>query len=114
MKINAACAVIAALALAAAPAAAQIAPTLPSDTLGGKRLAPEANVPSGIVAPTLPSDTLDAGACLRRDTIAVRIVQSTPRREREANDTTATVAANSLVRCADGSEARTYRKGNSR
>lgn len=49
--------------LAAAPAVAQVAPTLPRDTLDGARLAPEANVPRGVVAPTLPRDTL-AGARL--------------------------------------------------
>jgi hypothetical protein len=45
-------------ALAAAPLAAQVAPTLPRDTLGGRKLPPEANVPRGVVAPTLPRDTL--------------------------------------------------------
>jgi hypothetical protein len=45
-------------AVAAAPLAAQVAPTLPRDTLGGRKLPPEANVPRGVVAPTLPRDTL--------------------------------------------------------
>jgi len=99
-------AALVALALSAAPMAGQIAPTLPSDTLGGRKLAPEANVPSGIVAPTLPSDTLMAGACLRTDTITARIVQSTPRQRRDPPDTTsatALAAADSTPRCADGS-----------
>ena len=43
---------------ATAPLAAQVAPTLPRDTLGGQKLPPEANVPRGVVAPTLPRDTL--------------------------------------------------------
>ena len=92
------------LAFTALPLAGQIAPTLPSDTLGGRKLAPEANVPSGIVAPTLPSDTLMAGACLRSDTITARIVQSTPRRRDPADTTNATAlaAADSTARCADG------------
>jgi hypothetical protein len=46
------------LAAVAAPLAAQVAPTLPRDTLGGRKLPPEANVPRGVVAPTLPRDTL--------------------------------------------------------
>lgn len=50
--------VIALAAMLAAPLAAQVAPTLPRDTLGGRKLPPEANVPRGIVAPTLPRDTL--------------------------------------------------------
>lgn len=45
-------------AVVAAPLAAQVAPTLPRDTLGGRKLPPEANVPRGVVAPTLPRDTL--------------------------------------------------------
>jgi hypothetical protein len=45
-------------ALVTAPLAAQVAPTLPRDTLGGRKLPPEANVPRGVVAPTLPRDTL--------------------------------------------------------
>ena len=103
-----------ALALSSAPAAAQIAPTLPSDTLGGRKLAPEANVPSGIVAPTLPSDTLQAGACLRKDTLTTRIVQSTPTKQRDPSDTTtvALAASDSLARCADGSYPKSSRKGN--
>lgn len=102
------------LALAATPAGAQVAPTLPSDTLGGRKLAPEANVPSGIVAPTLPSDTLKAGACLRNDTITARIVQSTPKRQRDPSDTSAAAlaAVDSTARCADGSYPRNSRKGN--
>ena len=102
------------LALSAVSAAAQIAPTLPSDTLGGRKLAPEANVPSGIVAPTLPSDTLKAGACLRTDSITARIVQSTPNRQRDPSDTSATAlaAADSTARCADGSLPKSSRKGN--
>lgn len=47
---------------AAAPAAAQVAPTLPRDTLFGKKLPPEANVPRSAVAPTLPGDTLTGSA----------------------------------------------------
>ena len=103
-----------ALALSAAPAAAQIAPTLPSDTLGGRKLAPEANVPSGIVAPTLPSDTLQAGACLRKDSLTAKIVQSTPTRQRDPSDTTTVTlaAADTTARCADGSYPKSSRKGN--
>ena len=46
------------VALGAAPLPGQVAPTLPRDTLGGRKLPPEANVPRGVVAPTLPRDTL--------------------------------------------------------
>jgi hypothetical protein len=42
----------------AMPLAGQVAPTLPRDTLGGRKLPAEANVPRGVVAPTLPRDTL--------------------------------------------------------
>lgn len=52
--------------LAAGPLAAQVAPTLPRDTLGGRTLPPTAEVvPSS--APTTPSDTLNARS---RDSVA--------------------------------------------
>ncbi|HET8648622.1 MAG TPA: hypothetical protein VFL95_01160 [Gemmatimonadales bacterium] len=47
---------------AAAGAAAQVAPTLPGDTLGGKPLPPGSAVPRTPVAPTLPGDTLTGSA----------------------------------------------------
>jgi len=66
------------LAAHSATAAAQVAPTLPSDTLQGRKLPPEANVPRQVIAPTLPSDTLKAAE--RRCTeLAQRPVASTPR-----------------------------------
>ncbi len=46
------------LAACASPLAAQVAPTLPRDTLFGRKLPPESSVPRGVVAPTLPRDTL--------------------------------------------------------
>lgn len=50
------------LAALAAPLAAQVAPTLPRDTLFGRKLPPESSVPRGAVAPTLPRDTLGGRA----------------------------------------------------
>lgn len=52
-----------------------VAPTLPRDTIGGRSLPPSANVPRAVIAPTLPRDTVAAGAAsapdsVRRDSIA--------------------------------------------
>jgi hypothetical protein len=67
------------LAAHSATAAAQVAPTLPSDTLQGRKLPPEANVPRQVIAPTLPSDTLKAAERRCTETLAQRPVASTPR-----------------------------------
>jgi hypothetical protein len=52
-------------AIVVAPLSAQVAPTLPRDTLGGRKLPPEANVPRGVAAPTLPQDTSGGSPRLR-------------------------------------------------
>ena len=78
-----------ALALHAGGLEGQVAPTLPSDTLGGRKLPPEANVPRGVVAPTLPSDTLRAGGVRCPEPLGARIVPSTPRPPEAARDTAA-------------------------
>lgn len=65
----------------------QVAPTLPSDTLGGRKLPPEANVPRRVVAPTLPSDTLRAGGVRCPEPLGARIVPSTPRAPEARRDT---------------------------
>jgi hypothetical protein len=67
------------LAAHAAAAGAQVAPTLPSDTLQGRKLPPEANVPRQVIAPTLPSDTLKAAERLCTPPIGPRPVATTPR-----------------------------------
>ncbi len=68
-----------ALAADTAGASAQVAPTLPSDTLQGRKLPPEANVPRQVIAPTLPSDTLEAAERLCTQPMGPRPVASTPR-----------------------------------
>jgi hypothetical protein len=55
-----------------------VAPTLPSDTLGGRKLPAEANVPRTVVAPTLPRDTLAAPVTGGADSITPP-VPTTPR-----------------------------------
>ena len=65
----------------------QVAPTLPSDTLAGRRLPPEANVPRGVIAPTLPSDTLATPGDRGRDSSITRPVPSTPRLPAPADST---------------------------
>ncbi|HEX6643299.1 MAG TPA: hypothetical protein VF037_01395 [Gemmatimonadales bacterium] len=88
MLIRAVPAALLALALQAGASAAQVAPTLPSDTLQGRKLPPEANVPRQVIAPTLPSDTLrGAGPCPAE--LAVRPVPSTPRPPAAPRDTAA-------------------------
>ena len=72
-------AALVALAAHAAAAGAQVAPTLPSDTLQGRKLPPEANVPRQVIAPTLPSDTLKAAERLCPPPIGPRPVATTPR-----------------------------------
>lgn len=72
-------AVLVMLAAQAAAAGAQVAPTLPSDTLQGRKLPPEANVPRQVIAPTLPSDTLKAAERLCTQPIGPRPVATTPR-----------------------------------
>jgi hypothetical protein len=80
-------------ALAAGPVAAQVAPTLPRDTLGGRRLPPEANVPRGVVAPTLPRDTL-GGARLPASANVVRSsVPTTPSDSENARSRDSVAAA---------------------
>ena len=66
------------VAASGSAAAAQVAPTLPSDTLGGRRLPAEANVPRTVVAPTLPRDTLAAPVTGGTDSITPP-VPTTPR-----------------------------------
>ena len=75
------------------PVAAQVAPTLPRDTLGGRKLPPEANVPRGVVAPTLPRDTL-AGARLPPSANVVRSsVPTTPSDSQNARSQDSVAAA---------------------
>lgn len=78
-----------AVALNAGGIEGQVAPTLPSDTLGGRKLPPEANVPRGVVALTLPSDTLRAGGVRCPEPLGARIVPSTPRPPEAKRDTVA-------------------------
>lgn len=78
-----------ALAAHSAAVSAQVAPTLPSDTLQGRKLPPEANVPRQVIAPTLPSDTLKAAERLCTEAIASRPVASTPRPPAGRSDTLA-------------------------
>jgi hypothetical protein len=92
--IRAVPAALLALVLQSGAAAAQVAPTLPSDTLQGRKLPPEANVPRQVIAPTLPSDTLRAAERLCPPELAVRPVPTTPRPPAGARDT---VAADSAV-----------------
>jgi hypothetical protein len=72
-------AALVAVAAHAAAAGAQVAPTLPSDTLQGRKLPPEANVPRQVIAPTLPSDTLKAAERLCTQPTGPRPVATTPR-----------------------------------
>ena len=84
-------------ALTAAPVAAQVAPTLPRDTLGGRKLPPEANVPRGVVAPTLPRDTL-GGARLPPSANVVRSsVPTTPSDSQNARSQDSVAAARDTV-----------------
>ncbi len=84
-------------ALAATPVAAQVAPTLPRDTLGGRKLPPEANVPRGVVAPTLPRDTL-GGARLPASANVVRSsVPTTPSDSENARSRDSVAAARTAV-----------------
>ena len=76
-----------ALAAHAAAAGAQVAPTLPSDTLQGRKLPPEANVPRQVIAPTLPTDTLKAAERLCTQPIGPRPVATTPRPPAAAAET---------------------------
>jgi hypothetical protein len=76
---RAAGAALIALAAHTGTAGAQVAPTLPSDTLQGRKLPPEANVPRQVIAPTLPSDTLEAAERLCTRPLGPRPVASTPR-----------------------------------
>ena len=92
---------------------AQVAPTLPSDTLGGRKLPPESSVPRGIVAPTLPSDTLRAGACLEKDTLVVALAPTTPRLGDERPDSTVTTPDSAAAPCANGSIPRQRKRGSS-
>ena len=83
--------------LVAGPVAAQVAPTLPRDTLGGRKLPPEANVPRGVVAPTLPRDTL-GGARLPASANAVRSsVPTTPSDSQNARSEDSVAAARDTV-----------------
>ena len=83
--------------LIAGPLAAQVAPTLPRDTLGGRKLPPEANVPRGVVAPTLPRDTL-GGARLPASANAVRSsVPTTPSDSQNARSEDSVAAARDTV-----------------
>ena len=101
---------------AAGALGAQVAPTLPSDTLGGKRLPPESSVPRGIVAPTLPSDTLRAGACLEKDTLVVAMAPTTPRLDvdsADSADSTLVSVDSAAAPCANGTIPRNRKRGNS-
>jgi hypothetical protein len=95
-----------ALAIHVATAAAQVAPTLPSDTLQGRKLPPEANVPRQVIAPTLPSDTLKAAERLCTEPLGPRPVASTPRLPARTDtlaagtDTTTTAVTSSPCRMA--------------
>jgi len=74
-------AVVLALALVLGTTAAleaQIAPTLPQDTLGGKALEPRSSVPAGAVAPTLPRDTVPAAATSQVPSEEERTGRDTP------------------------------------
>jgi len=73
---------------ASAASGTQVAPTLPSDTLGGRRLPAEANVPRAVVAPTLPRDTLSTPVAGTADSITPP-VPTTPRTPLPADSTTA-------------------------
>jgi hypothetical protein len=78
-----------ALAAHSTAVSAQVAPTLPSDTLQGRKLPPEANVPRQVIAPTLPSDTLKAAERLCTEAMGSRPVASTPRPPAGRSDTLA-------------------------
>ncbi|HEU4830388.1 MAG TPA: hypothetical protein VFT04_14435 [Gemmatimonadales bacterium] len=95
---TAAMAVIA-FAAHSATAAAQVAPTLPSDTLQGRKLPPEANVPRQVIAPTLPSDTLKAAERLCTEPMGPRPVASTPRPPAAPADTIAVAADTTSIPC---------------
>ncbi|HLS46895.1 MAG TPA: hypothetical protein VK012_00120 [Gemmatimonadales bacterium] len=91
--------ILRALAFAAVPAvlhasvaAAQVAPTLPSDTLQGRKLPPEANVPRQVIAPTLPSDTLFGSTDPCDPPARPQVVASTPRPPGVLPDTARDVA----------------------
>lgn len=93
-------ALLIALAAHSANAAAQVAPTLPSDTLQGRKLPPEANVPRRVIAPTLPSDTLEAAERLCTEPLGPRPVATTPRRPPAPSDTIAVDTTSSPCRVA--------------
>lgn len=95
------------------PLQGQVAPTLPSDTLGGRKLPPESSVPRGIVAPTLPSDTQRAGACLGKDTLVVALVPNTPRLGDDPSDSTVSRGYTAQAPCANGTIPRSRKRGNS-
>ena len=82
-------ALLVAFAAFSAPLAAQVAPTLPSDTLQGRKLPPEANVPRQVIAPTLPTDTLEAAKPLCTEPLGRRAVATTPRPPASPGDTVA-------------------------
>ena len=79
--------------LVAVPVAAQVAPTLPRDTLGGRKLPPEANVPRGVVAPTLPRDTLGGARLPASATVVRSSVPTTPSDSQNARSQDSVAAA---------------------
>ena len=93
-----AAAAVFALGVLCASASAQVAPTLPSDTLQGRKLPPEANIPRQVIAPTLPSDTLKAAERLCAESMGATPVASTPRLPAARSDPA--VADTTRSRCA--------------